>query len=256
MTTAIAKMLTNYRMDVSAIALDDPSTAVDERCFIANPAGTPSGTVRLSQTTLGEPAPYAAGACTGTVSAGGTPYIAQGCAANTRVNFRVDFANNCVHPSTTVDQYFNFNVVVRGNDRFELERIPLTIVVPRATIPTSGTYWYNIDASTACGPGQQPSWRQVFSDVTLPSGTSIQVDVRTAASLANLASAPLVRLGTITSAPAPALPVGSDIAAALTATMQSPNLPYLQVRFTLFTSGSASPVLNAYRTQFSCIDNL
>lgn len=245
--------LANYsRMDVTAVALDNPATpTVDERCFVRSPVGAPAGTVRLSNPAIGESAPYPSGRCVdppGSVS--GVPVVARQCLPGTTVNFRAEFANNCV-PSTSTQQVFNFDIVVLGNGTYELGRVPVTIVVPASAYPPSGTFTYDVDATTACRPGQFPDWTQLQFAADTPTGTSIRIDVQTAATSAGLATAPVVNLGTVPPASSPL-----DIGAALVAAGQSNRLPYLRVTFTLNSNATRdrAPTLMGYRVLFNCID--
>lgn len=245
--------LANYsRMDVTAVALDNPATAgVDERCFVKAIAGAPVGTIRLSNPGIGESAPYAAGRCTDPPTAiGGVPVTARQCLPGTQVNFRAEFANNCV-PSTAMRQTFTFEILVQGNGTYELGRVPVTIVVPEQAFPPSGTFTYDIDALTACGAGRQAAWRELQFVADTPTGTSIDIDTYTSNTTAGLATAPAVRLGTTPPATSPL-----DIESALTIAAQPTRAPYLRVKFTLNSDAlrSRTPVLRGYRVLFDCID--
>lgn len=245
--------LANYsRMDVTAVALDNPATAgVDERCFVRAIAGAPVGTVRLSNPGVGEAAPYAAGRCVDPPTAiGGTPVTARQCLPGTQVNFRAEFTNNCV-AATAVRQTFTFDILVYGNGSYELGRVPVTIVVPESAFPPSGTFTYDIDALTVCGAGRQAAWRQLQFVADTPMGTSIDIDTFTANSVAGLSTAPRVALGTTPPAASPL-----DIESALVIAAQPTRAPYLRVRFTLNSNAmrSATPTLRGYRVLFDCID--
>jgi hypothetical protein len=244
--TAVGELLDSLRMDVTAIAEDNPATAVDERCFVATPSGAPMGAVALAST------PFVAGACVDTV--GG--YQARGCVRGAAVNFTANFSNRCV-PAATNDQTFTFDLVFRGNGRYELGRVPVTIVVPGAAYPASGTYTQIVDASRSCAPGQLPIWKRVLTDGATPAGTRIDVAVRSATTAAELSLAPWVDLGSITTAPpAPALPPGGTISDALRAARQPSELLLLEVRFTLNSNlaRTATPVISGYQVQFDCDD--
>jgi hypothetical protein len=245
--------LANYsRMDVTAVALDNPATAgVDERCFVRAIAGAPVGTVRLSNPALGESAAYTAGRCVDPPTAiGGVPVTARQCLPGTQVNFRAEFTNNCVM-STAVRQTFTFEIVVLGNGSYELGRVPVTIVVPEQAYPPSGTFTYDIDALTVCGAGRQAAWRELQYVASTPNGSSIDMDVFTANTVAGLSTATAVRLGTTPPAASPL-----NIESALTVAMQPTRAPYLRVRFTLNSNAlrTATPTLSGYRVLFDCID--
>ncbi len=244
--------LANYsRMDVTAIAIDNPATpGVDERCFVRNPAGTAPGTVRLSNPAIGESAPYAATRCVDPPgSVGGIPVVARQCLPGTNVNFRAEFVNNCVM-STAVDQTFTFDIVTYGNGTYELGRVPVTIVVPANLYPASGTFTYDVDATTSCAVGDQPQWTQLQYVATTPAGTSVRIEIQTAATLAGLATAPVVLLGIQPPATSPL-----DIGAALLSAMQSGRLPFIRIRFTLNSNAARdqTPTLSGYRVLFNCV---
>jgi hypothetical protein len=245
--------LANYsRMDVTAVALDNPATAgVDERCLVTAIPGAAIGTVRLSNPARGESAPYSAGRCVDPPTAiGGIPVTARQCLPGSQVNFKAEFTNNCVRP-TMVDQTFNFDIVVLGNGAYELGRVPVTIVVPAVAFPPSGTFTYDINAATACGAGRQVAWREVQFVADTPAGTSIVVDAFTAATAAGLATAPAVRLGTVPPAVSPL-----NLEAQLIIAGQPTRAPALRVRFTLNSSAGRdqTPVLRGYRVLYDCID--
>jgi hypothetical protein len=127
----------------------------------------------------------------------------------------------------------------------------VTIVVPEQAYPPSGTFTYDIDALTVCGPGRQAAWRELQYVASTPNGSSIDIDVFTANTVAGLSTAPPVRLGTTPPAVSPL-----NIESALTIAMQPTRAPYLRVRFTLNSNAlrSATPTLSGYRVLFDCID--
>jgi hypothetical protein len=249
---AISNFTGSARQDITAVAQDNPATAFDERLFIANPTGTPVGTVRLSNTAAGEPAPYPTNTCVNPAgtSPGGIPIRANQCPAGTQVNFRADFRNNAVM-STGVTQTFTFDIVVYANGVTELSRIPVTIIVPPGSFPHTGTFTYDVDASTSCPAGQLPQWYQVQFDATTPAGTSIQVQAQTAPLATGLAAAPLINLGTV---PPTVSPIA--LSPALIAGGQSDKLPFLRVTFTLTSdpTSTITPTLSGYRVLFNCVD--
>ncbi len=244
--------LANYsRMDVSAVAQDNPATpTVDERCFINNPAGTPVGTVRLSNTAIGETAPYAAGRCIDPpTTVGGVPVVARQCLPGSQVSFRADFLNDCVRATATA-QTFTFDIITYGNGTYVLGTTPVTIVVPPGGFVPSGTFFYDVDTTAVCAPGEYPDWTDLEVVASTPTGTSINVAVQTAATSAALGAATSVALGTMPPATSP-----FDIGAGLAAATQPTHLPYLRVTFTLNSDAThtVTPVLSGYRVLFNCI---
>lgn len=247
--------LANYsRMDVTAVALDNPATpAVDERCFVTSIPGAAIGTVRLSNPVLGEGAPYAAGRCVDPPTAiGGVPVMARQCLPGSQINFRATFTNNCVR-ATAVRQTFTFDILVQGNGSYELGRVPVTIVVPESAFPATGTFTYDIDSTTACGASRQARWSNLQWVASTPNGTSINIDLYTAPTLAGLAMATPIRLGTAPPAVSPL-----DIQGALITAMQPTTNSFLRVVFTLNSNAGrdTTPVLNGYRVLYDCIDGV
>jgi hypothetical protein len=124
-------------------------------------------------------------------------------------------------------------------------------VVPENAFPASGTFTYDVDALTVCGAGRQARWTQLQFVADTPSGTNVVIDAFTSNTVAGLATAPRVGLGTHP-------PVNSpiDLSGALITAMQPDRAPYLRVRFTLNSnaSRSATPTLRGYRVLFDCID--
>ncbi|MEI8255799.1 MAG: pre-peptidase C-terminal domain-containing protein, partial [Deltaproteobacteria bacterium] len=243
--------LANYsRMDVTALAIDNPATPVDERCFVNNPVGTPAGTIRLSNPAIGESAPYASGRCIDPpTSVGGVPTVARQCLPGSQVNFRASFTNDCV-TATAVTQTFTFNVVTYGNGSYVLGTTPVTIIVPAFGYPPTGTFTNDVDGTTVCAAGEYADWSQVQLVSTTPAGTSIRVDVQTAATAAALGSAPIVTLGTVPPAVSPL-----DIRSALAAALQPGHLPALRVTFTLNADATRtfSPTVAGFRVLFDCV---
>jgi len=224
--------LANYsRMDVSAVAVDNPATAaIDERGFV-------NSITAVS---------YPAGRCTGI--SGGTVFTA--CLPGTTVNFRVTFRNDFVMP-TMVPQVFDFWVQVLGDGIYELALVPVRIVVPPLVpiYPAEGRYWRDYDSTARCVvPPQRPDWNAFRWTATTPAGTSIRFEIRTASTLAGLPGATPVSINVPGSAP----PV--DIGNLLIAGGQPNQLPYLRVTSRLFAdpTRTITPVLSGFELDWIC----
>ncbi len=157
---SIVELAGYERMDVSVRAVDDPSTAIDERGFLD------------SVVALG----WGAGSCEGTTG-GGT--FTQ-CLPGTELSFQVAFANDIVAPSG-VNQVFDFYLEVVGDGTYVLDRVPVRILVPGLSVvfAPEGRYARAYDASDVCAPNERPIWTSLsWVAPRVPSGTSITFELR------------------------------------------------------------------------------
>ncbi len=224
--------LANYnRMDISARAVDDAATAIDERGFVD------------SITAVG----WGPGSCAGI--SGGRSFVQ--CLPGTNVDFRIAFRNDIVMP-TSVPQVFDFFIEVIGDGTFVLDRIPVRILVPpnRPMYPPEGTYWRDYDSTVHCADNERPDWGELtWTTVSMPAGTSIRWELRAADSLSRLASTTPVTF----TAPPTTPPI--DIANRLAGAGVPNNLPFLRVTAVLRANAdrSETPVLNSFETRFTCV---
>ncbi len=223
--------LANYsRMDVSAVALDNPATTtIDETGFV-------QAITAVS---------FPAGRCTGI---SGNVFLQ--CLPGTNVNFNVTFNNNFVMP-TTVPQVFDFTINVMGNGTYLLQSVPVRIVVPPAvpSFPASGTYSRDYDATIRCSiPPDRPDWQSFTWTANTPSDSSIDFQIRTADTIAGLGSATPVAV-TVPSATSPI-----DIGTTLVAAGQANFHPYLRVTAVLnaSTDRTVTPTLTGFELQYTC----
>lgn len=224
--------LANYnRMDISARAVDNTLTAIDERGFVDAIAAVGWGP----------------GSCTGI--SGGSTFVQ--CLPGTSVDFNISFRNDIVMP-TAVPQVFDFFIEVIGDGVYVLERIPVRIVVPASVplYPPSGTYWRDYDSTLYCASNERPDWGNLtWEMVSLPAGTSVRWELRAAATLAGLAAATPVTFVVPGTSP----PV--DIAARLLAAGVPVGYPYLRVTSVLIsnTARTQTPVLRSFEVRYSCV---
>jgi hypothetical protein len=246
----------NSRMDVYAVAVDNPATAVNESRFVQSPPMTTATTANLALAAT----PYAAGVCTGTT--GSPAYQANSCLSGNAVNFTVTWVNN-IAPMTNVVQTFTFDIMVygaHGGTVTTLQRIPVTLYVPPQTYPASGTVTFDLTAPS-CAAGQQWQWTQLQFDADTPPmprtnncsdpGTSIRFVAQSASTTAGLSSATPVTLGTT---PCSASPY--NVSAALIAGGVSDRLPYLRLTATLNSYNGMTPTLRGYNQLGACVDAL
>ena len=247
---AVQNLSQYRRLDLTAVARDNPATVgFDERSFVS------------SITAVSFPA----GRCTGI--SGGTRFL--GCLPGTTVNFRANFIG-AVMP-TMVTQVFTFNIEVLGDDSIVLAVVPVTIVVPPIgpLYPSPATYTRDFDGDAGCPTGSTalPVWRDLRWTATLPAGTSIGWTVRSATTLAGLATAgpstfttpsevcitrPAPWRATFTT-PSEVSPV--MLQARLMGSGQPTNARYLRVSATLNPSaaGDVAPTLTNMEVTWSCL---
>ncbi len=224
--------LANYnRMDISARAVDNAATALDERGFV-------DAITAVS---------WGPGSCAGI--SGGSTFVQ--CLPGTHVDFRVAFRNDVVMP-TAVPQVFTFWIEILGDGTFVLERVPVRIVVPANVplYPPSGSYWQDYDSTRHCAATERPDWNTLTWDIpSLPAGTSVRWELRTADTAAGVASAPPVTFTT----PPTASP--ADIGARLVSAGQNNYLRYLRVTAVLLASAdrTQSPTLRSFEVRYTCI---
>jgi len=224
--------LANYnRMDISARAVDNTATAIDERGFVN------------AITAVG----WGPGSCTGI--SGGSTFIQ--CLPGTSVDFRVSFQNSIVMP-TAVPQVFDFFIEVIGDGTYVLERVPVRIVVPPSVplYPPSGTYFRDYDSTLYCASNERPDWGDLsWQLVSLPAGTSVRWELRASDTLAGVATATPVTF----SVPCTSPPV--DVAARLLAAGVPTYYPYLRVTAVLLSNSSrtATPVLRSFDLRYNCV---
>lgn len=229
---AVVNLANYHRMDISARAVDNPATAgFDERGFVS------------AITAVG----WGPGSCSGI--SGGSTFLQ--CLPGTSVDFSVAFRNDIVMP-TSVPQVFDLWVEVVGDGTFVLQRIPVRIVVPPQVplYPPSGSYWRDYDSTSFCTATERPDWSTLtWSAVSIPAGTSIRWELRTATTAAGLDGAAPVTFTT----PPTSSPV--DVGALLTSAGVTNYLPYLRVTAVLLANAdrTATPVLNSFELRYNCI---
>ncbi len=153
---------------------------------------------------------------------------------------------------TTTNQVFNFFVEVLGDDVYVLQRIPVRIIVPAnvPTYPAEGRYTRDYDSFDYCESNERPDWNSLtWNVVSVPTGTSVGWELRTADSLSDLASATPVTFDV----PGTASPV--DLGELLVAAGQFNNLRFLRIDVRLRSNAerTRTPVLNSFNATFACL---
>jgi len=235
-TIALARTESVY--DISLAEVDNDSTTMDERDFILS--------VRSEDCADETPL-----RCDGVSS-----QQCLGCDVGAVIDFEVLFMNSSV-PPTTASQVFDFELVVRADDDVEVERIPVRVMVPDAAAhefdaaPESAFYRNAYDTTTRCNtPSDRPKWGDLRWDGGTPDGTSIEFQIRTAPTLADLPTA----VPAIVEIPTDTTSDTFNITEELIADGQLYGFPYLQITAILNPSNSppATPSLEGWSFEFVC----
>ncbi len=227
---AIRELADYNRLDITARANDNAATVgFDERTFVTS-------IVAVS---------FPPGRCTGIT--GGVQF--NQCLPGTTVNFQVNFRG--VVAATATAQRFDFTIDVLGGGSGVLSTVPVTIVIPPTapTYPVSGTYTRDYDATTSCRGTELPRWRNLSWTATFPTGTGITWSLRSAATVAALATA------TPVSFTAPASTSPQDVGARLLGGGVPATLPHLRLTATLNANPTrtSAPLLSAFNLLFDCV---
>lgn len=227
---AIRELADYNRLDITARANDNAATVgFDERTFV-------NSIVAVS---------FPPGRCSGIT--GGVQF--NQCLPGTTVNFQVNFLG--VVAATAVAQRFDFTIDVLGSGSGVLSTVPVTIVIPpmAPTYPVSGTYTRDYDATTSCAGTELPRWRNLSWTAAFPTGTGITWSLRSAATVAALATA------TPVSFTAPASTSPQDVGARLLSGGVPATLPHLRLTATLNANPTrtSAPLLSAFNLLFDCV---
>jgi hypothetical protein len=227
--TAIRDLANYVRMDVSAVAVDNPATPENEAELV-------SGITAAS---------FPAGRCLSIV--GSSTF--HGCLPGTSVDFRVAFRNSTFEPGP-VPKTYDFWISVLGDSTYELLRVPVRITIPARDISysESGQFVRDYDTTGRCGEGYAPEFNVFEYDASTPNDTSIEFAFQAATTEAGLARAPRRTIR----APGHASPVDLEALLGITPTVTSEH--FLRVTATLYASSdlTETPVLRSMRLRFHC----
>ncbi len=229
---------TDSTWNISMRDLDNPSTGIDERDFIRS--------IWWDDCSQGEPLGCAWGA----------GLSCRHCEVGAAADFEIVFLNDSV-PPTASSQVFDFELIVHADDVVEVERIPVRVMVPDSlahefdATPASAFYRNAYDSTARCNtPPERPKWGDLTWQGSTPSGTSIDFQIRTSPTMAELATATPV----IISIPGDTTSRVLNLTDELIAGGQPWGLPYLQITALLnpSTSPPATPLLEGWRFEFVC----
>ncbi|MBW2586360.1 MAG: hypothetical protein JRD92_05355 [Deltaproteobacteria bacterium] len=235
-TIALASTASAY--DISMVAVDDDTSPEDERDFVEQ--------IRHHDCAQGDPFECDSGS-------GNT---CRRCDLGAFLEYEVLFLNTSVPPATN-SQVFDFELVVRADDAVEVERIPVRVMVPDAAahefddFPGSNFYRNVYDSTERCvTPPEHPKWGDLTWEGSTPPGSTIEFQIRTAPTVAEL----------LTAIPAVVVLQGSATSGQLNLTQeliadgQPYGLPYIQITALLNPSNSppVSPTLEGWSFEFVC----
>ncbi len=235
-TVALAKTDSVY--DIEIEALDDDGTGFDERSFVK--------TLWWDDCSVGEALECGWGAGN----------RCRQCDVGAAVDFDVFLSNTDVAP-TTSSQVFEFELLIKADDAVEVERIPVRILVPDDvshefdTTPEAAFYRNVYDSTARCiTPPERPKWGDLTWTGATPNDTTIVFQIRTAPTLADLATA----MPAVVEIPTDTTSSVFNIRDELIADGQPWGLPYLQITAVLNpgTSPPTTPTLEGWTFEFVC----
>jgi hypothetical protein len=235
-TIALAKTESVYA--ISMIDVDNDGTAVDERDFVAQ--------IRHHDCAQGEPL--------NCDSASGN--TCGQCDIGAFLEYDVVFTNTTVAP-TPSSQVFDFELVVRADDAVEVERIPVRVMVPDSAAhdfddaPGANFYRNVYDSTARCNtPPERPKWGDLTWSGSTPGASTIEFQIRTAATIAELQTA----IPAVVVIPTDTTSNRLNLTDELIADGQPWGLPYIQITAVLNASNSppASPTLEGWAFEFVC----
>ena len=235
-TIALAKTDSVY--DISMVAVDNDDPTVDEGDFIS--------LIRHHDCAQGDPLECDSGSANTCIR----------CDLGASLEYEVVFANTSVPPDV-VSQVFDFSVAVRADDSVAVEWIPVRVMVPDAAahdfddLPGSSFYRNVYDSTARCNtPPERPKWGDLTWMGTTPPGTTIEFQIRTAGTTAELPIA------------IPAVVVIEtdmesgefNLTEELIADGQFWGLPYIQITAVLNATNSPpqTPTLGGWSFEFVC----
>lgn len=177
-SNTIGLILDESAYDIRMIELDDDTTpGFDERDFVA--------ALRPHDCAQGEA--FECGSS--------TTSLCEACEPGTDVDFEVLFLNDSVAPMPT-SQVFDFEVVVWADDTVEVERIPVRVMVPDDAahqfddVPGANFYRNSYNSLDRCNtPPERPDWGYLNWAGSTPGESTIEFQIRTANTAAELDTA-------------------------------------------------------------------
>jgi hypothetical protein len=232
---AVRSLVGNTRRDISFVAEDNSATgAVDETEFVRNVISSKCPTTGINN-------------CLGGV---GTS-ICDDCLQGAQVAFQFRLGNSSVTETATA-QVFDFDMVGFAGAA-EIGRIPVRVMVPEAGGSYgSGFYQNTYDSDVVCEmPPERPDWGTLTWIGSTPSDSTVEFEIFTANTLAELDSVIPVSIVYPTDTTAQSYDIGDELISG-----GQPNyMPFLRVRAKLNASSDSlsTPTFAGWSMQFNCI---
>jgi hypothetical protein len=178
------------------------------------------------------------------------------CDVGAFLEYEVIFVNTSVSP-TGASQVFDFELVAWADDAVEVERIPVRVMVPDAAahefddLPGSSYYLNVYDSTARCiTPPEHPKWGDLTWSGTTPGASTIEFQIRTANSVADL----LTAVPAVIVIPSDTTSRTLNLTQELIAVGQPYGLPYIQITAMLNPTNNppVSPTLEGWSFEFVC----
>ena len=232
---AVRALIGNTRRDISFVAEDNPASgAVDESEFVKNVTSSSCPTTGINN-------------CLGGV---GTS-TCNDCLQGAEVAFQFRLGNTSVTETATA-QIFDFDMVGFAGAA-EIGRIPIRVMVPEAGGSYgSGFYQNTYDSDFVCEmPAERPDWGTLTWTGSTPSDSTLEFEIYTANTIAELDSVIPVSIVYPTDTSAQAYDVGDELISA----GHTNYMPFLRVRAKLNASSDSlsTPTFAGWSMQFNRI---
>jgi hypothetical protein len=237
-TDTIDRIKTESVYDISIHAADNEDTPLDERDFV--------DAARHRDCAIGDALECESG----------IGNVCRRCDIGALLQYEVVLSNTSVPPGPS-SQIFDFELIVRAEGTVEVERIPVRVMVPDAAshefddVPGSSFYRNSYDSTARCvTPPERPKWGDLTWQGSTPEGTSIEFQIRTANTTAELPTA----IPAIVIIPDDTTSHSLNLTNELIADGHPYGLPYIQITAVLNPSNDppATPMLQGWTFEFVC----
>jgi hypothetical protein len=178
------------------------------------------------------------------------------CKPGADIEFELRLLNDSI-PQAATSQVFDFEIILWVDDTIELERIPVRVMVPDdATVdfddaPGANFYRNVYDSTARCiTPPEHPKWGDLTWIGSTPGASTIEFQIRTANSAADLQTA----IPAVVVIPTDTTSNTLNLTDELIADGQPWGLPYIQITAMLNPSSSPpeTPTLEGWSFEFVC----
>jgi hypothetical protein len=233
---AVRSLIGNTRRNITMVPEDNPATAtVDETGFVKLITASSCPTTGINNCLGG----------TGTSSC-------TGCLQGAEVAFQFRLGNSIV-TAGAAPQVFDFDMVGLANGGIELGRVPVRVMVPETGGSYGAGFYQNTyDSDVVCEiPPERPDWGMLTWSGSTPSDSTVEFEIFTANTAAELDSVIPVSIRYPTDTTAQVYDIGDTLSAA----GQLNYMPFLRVRAKLKGSsdGLETPIFEGWSMQFDCV---